>query len=310
MYDIQQMPAFDRADLPDLAALAAIVRRRSFKAASIELGISASALSHAMRRLEAKLGVKLLNRTSRSVAPTAAGMRFTEKLLEGFDQIASAVGDVTSQAGRNFGDLRLNVPHDAATLLLNPIIPEFTHLYPETRLTVVVENRPIDIVAEGFDAGIRYGDTVPIDMVAVPLTPPLDWIIVGAPAYIARYGFPLVPADLNRHKCIQLLLGDNSPFQWELGRGAKALRVVVPGTCTINDTQTTIEAAVNGVGLAYVLRRRVYEQLADGSLEQVLPRWASPGAGFQIYYPSRRHIQPALHQIINLIRHREGLNSI
>lgn len=305
--ETQGMPSFSRSDLPDLAAFSVVVRRRSFKAAAIELGITPSALSHAIRRLEDRLATKLLNRTSRSVAPTAEGLRFAKRLDAGFNEIGSALTEIEDIRAGAFGEMRLNLPADASRLVISPVLPTFHQRFPDMRLTIVVENRPIDMVAEGFDAGIRYGDTVPEDMVAVALTEPLEWVIVGAPKYLKTHGRPRNPADLTRHACLRLLLGDNSPFRWELGNGDAMLKIDVPGKCTISDTQTTIDAASDGLGLAYVLRRRAEAELRDGRLEVVMPEWSSTGAGFYMYYPSRRQNHPALRHMIELIRAREGL---
>lgn len=304
------MPPFLRSELPDLAAFSIVVRRRSFKAAAIELGITASALSHAIRRLEDRLGTKLLNRTSRSVAPTPAGLRFAARLEAGFDEIGSALSEMDDGHAGAFGEFRLNIPADASRLLVSPVLPDFRRLLPDIRFTVVVENRPVDMVAEGFDAGIRYGDTVPEDMIAVALTEPLEWVIVGAPSYLDRYNRPEKPEDLMQHSCLRLLLGDNSAFRWELGNGETMMRIDVPGNCTISDTQTTIDAAVDGLGLGYVLKRRAEAELHDGRLEIVLPEWSSTGAGFHMYYPSRRQNHPGLRHLIDLIREREGLPSL
>ena len=301
------MPPFLRSELPDLAAFSIVVRRRSFKAAAIELGITASALSHAIRRLEERLGTKLLNRTSRSVAPTPAGLRFAARLEAGFDEIGSALSEMDDGHTGAFGELRLNIPADASRLLVSPVLPGFLKLLPDMRFTVVVENRPVDMVAEGFDAGIRYGDTVPEDMIAVALTEPLEWVIVGSPTYLDRHGRPKRPDDLMQHSCLRLLLGDNSAFRWELGNGDAMIRIDVPGNCTISDTQSTIDAAADGLGLGYVLKRRADAELRDGRLEVVLPQWSSTGAGFHMYYPSRRQNHPALRHLIELIRAREGL---
>jgi len=301
------MPPFLRSELPDLAAFSIVVRRRSFKAAAIELGITASALSHAIRRLEERLGTKLLNRTSRSVAPTPAGLRFAARLEAGFDEIGSALSEMEDGHAGAFGELRLNIPADASRLLVSPVLPSFLKLLPDMRFTVVVENRPVDMVAEGFDAGIRYGDTVPEDMIAVALTQALEWVIVGSPTYLDRHGRPKKPDDLMQHSCLRLLLGDNSAFRWELGNGDAMIRMDVPGNCTISDTQSTIDAAADGLGLGYVLKRRADAELRDGRLEVVLPQWSSTGAGFHMYYPSRRQNHPALRHLIELIRAREGL---
>lgn len=296
------MAAFSRSDLADLSTFATIVRHRSFTGAAIEIGVTTSALSHAIRRLETRLGARLLNRTSRSVAPTTLGLTLAERLGEGFDTIAAALDEAAGERAASLGEIRLNVPADAAMLLLRPALPDFVERFPQTRLSIAVEDRPVDIVAEGFDAGIRYGDTIPEDMVAMALTPPLRWVTVASPSYLARFGRPRLPEELGDHRCLRLMLGNNAVFRWELGDGERLIRLDLPGTLTFNDTATTIDAAVRGLGIGYVLEERVRTHLADRRLEIVLPDWASTGAGFAMYYPSRRQNHAALRQLVEIIR--------
>jgi DNA-binding transcriptional LysR family regulator len=309
------MSVFDRIELADLRVFLTIMRTRSFKAAAIQLGLTPSAASHAMRRLEERLGAKLLNRTSRAVAPTDTGLALATRLEEGFDTIGSALAEIDAPGAGRFGALRINVFADAAHLLIAPALPEFAQRCPDVKLTLVVEDRPIDIVAEGYDAGIRYGDYVPEDMIAVALSGPQRWVIAGAPAYLARRGEPLHLEDLAGHNCLQLLLGDNSTYRWELNCSApgeaKVQRgISVPGLITINNTAATITAAKAGVGLAYVLESRIAEELADGSLRVVLPAHAADGEPFHMYYSSRRHKHPALRTLIDIIRGQQGLAAL
>ncbi len=301
------MPLFTRSDLPDFSVFAAILRTGSFKAAAIELGVTTSALSHALRRLEDRLGVKLLNRSTRSIFPTPAGIILADGIETGFDAIEKALGDIVGEEAKPLAPLRLNISRDAAELLLKPALKIFNARYPDMRLTIVVDNHPVDIVAQGFDAGIRFGDNVPIDMVTMPLTSPLSWVVVGSPEYLARYGRPSMPDDLVRHECIGVLLGNNSVFRWEFGNGENMISLAVGGHYVINDTQATIDAAIDGLGLAYVLERRVKEEIKTGRLEIVLPDWRSDGAGYYIYYPSRRRNHPALAHLVRIIRERNGL---
>jgi DNA-binding transcriptional LysR family regulator len=309
------MSVFDRIELADLRVFLTIMRTRSFKAAAIQLGLTPSAASHAMRRLEERLDAKLLNRTSRAVAPTDTGLALATRLEEGFDTIGSALAEIDAPGAGRFGALRINVFADAAHLLIAPALPEFAQRCPDVKLTLVVEDRPIDIVAEGYDAGIRYGDYVPEDMIAVALSGPQRWVIAGAPAYLARRGEPLRLDDLAGHNCLQLLLGDNSTYRWELNCSApgeaKVQRgISVPGLITINNTAATITAAKAGVGLAYVLESRIAEELADGSLRVVLPAHAADGEPFHMYYSSRRHKHPALRTLIDIIRGQQGLAAL
>jgi DNA-binding transcriptional LysR family regulator len=300
----------DRIDFADLRSFLTIVRCRSFKVAAIELGQTASALSHAMRRLEDRLGAKLLNRTSRAVSPTAAGSDLAERLEEGFNQIGSALATFEAPGAAGLGEIRLNVFADAAHLLIAPALPEFVRLCPEVRLTVVVENRPIDIVAEGYDAGIRYGHYVPEDMVAVPLTGPQRWVMAASPGYLERHGVPTALDDLAHHACLQLLLGDNSSYRWEVNDGGEPRRLRVPGLLTINDTATTISACKAGLGIAYVLEARIADELARGELRIVLEQHAYMEDPFHMYYSSRRYNHPALRTLINIIRQQWALPKV
>ncbi len=296
------MPAFARSELADLNVFMTIVRRRSFRQSAIELGVTTSALSHSMKNLESRLGVKLLNRTSRSVVPTLAGAALADKLEQGFQTIGDALGELDNHRGSPVGRLRINVPRDAARLLIGPVLPRFVETYPEIQLEITAEDRPVDIVADGYDAGIRYGGTVPQDMVAVPLTEQLRWVVAGSPDHFARHGRPKLPQDLLRHPCVRMRLGDNSPYKWELGSGDTACEIDVPGPVSANDTETSVQAAVNGVALTYCLERRITDEIREGKLEVVLAEWAAPGPPFCMYYASRRQTQPGLRQLIDIIR--------
>jgi DNA-binding transcriptional LysR family regulator len=304
------MISADRTNLADLRLFLTIVRRQSFTSAAIELGVTPSAASHAMRRLEEKLGVKLLNRTSRAVMPTDIGLELARSLTNGFDAIDDALHAVQAPGAASFGELRINAFADAAQLLLAPALPEFAGRFPDVRLTLAVEERPIDIVAEGYDAGIRYGHLVPEDMVAVPLTGPQRWVVVASPGYIETHGAPQNPSELDRHNCIQLLLGDDSNYPWELREGDSEKAWRVPGNITVKDTATTIAAAKSGVGLAYVIEARVKQELAEGSLQIVLEENAAAGEPFHIYYASRRHNHPGLRELTNIIRRHNGFSPI
>lgn len=298
------MAAFNRSELADLNVFMAIIRRRSFRHAAHELGVTTSALSHTMRNLETRLGVKLLYRTSRAVEPTDAGTLLAEKLAQGFATIQEGLDTLELYREAPIGRLRLNVPRDAALLLISPVLGEFTRTYPQVRLDVMIEDRMIDIVAEGYDAGIRYGTTVPQDMVAVPLTGEMRWIMIASPAYLARAGTPQVPKDLLQHTCIRMYLGDQTTYKWELGNGARQIRLDVPGHFSAADTQTIVDAALQDVGIGYCLENRVRRELEDGRLVEVLPDWACIGAPLCMYYPSRRQAQPGLRQLVDMIRLR------
>ncbi|MEX1827250.1 LysR family transcriptional regulator [Luteibacter sp. CQ10] len=296
-----------RSELADLNVFLAIARRGSFRAAAIDLSLTTSALSHTMRKLEDRLEVRLLNRTSRSVSLTAAGRELAEALSHGLDAIAEGLNALEAHRGAPVGSLRINAPRDAARLLIAPMVVDFVRRYPQIHIDLIVDDRPIDIVAEGFDAGIRYAGSVPRDMVAVPLTPPLRWIVVGSPEYLGRHTPPRHPDDLYKHMCIQMRVGDNSTYPWELGDGPSMARVDVPGVMRVNETEATIVAAMRGVGLAYCLEMRVREELARGQLLQVMPDWSSMGDPFCMYYPSRRRSPPGLTQLADMVRRQNGI---
>lgn len=301
------MPSYSRHDLADLSAFAAICRRGSFRLAATELGVSTSALSHALRNLEDRLGVKLLNRTTRSVAPTEAGSRLAAQLDQSFGEIGEALSELDRYRSAPLGGLRINVPRDASRLLLSPVLARYLEDCPGVKIEVVVDNNMVDIVKAGFDAGIRFGDTVPQDMVCTPLTPPLRWVVVGAPAYLGRHGTPKTPEDLPRHACIRLRLGDQTLYRWELGQPPHAHAIDVPGALIVNETDMALDAALDGIGLAYCLERYAEPHLRAGRLRRVLDDWAPAGAPLVMYYPSRRQLAPALSRLIEAIRGANGL---
>jgi len=304
------MPLLDHIDFADLRVFVTILRTGSFKSAAIQLGLTPSAASHAMKRLEARLATRLLNRSSRAVSATAIGSALARQLEEGFDKIGDALGAIDAPGANSLGELRINVFADAANLLIEPAIPAFVQQCPEVKLTVVVDDRPIDIVAEGYDAGIRYGHYVPEGMVTAPLTRAHRWIAAASPAYLKRHGTPRRPEDLADHNCLQLLLGDNSSYRWEFGKGKSQQRLRVPGLVTINNTAATIEAAKAGVGIAYLLEARIAQEVAAGSLVVLLADFAAPSEPFHMYYSDRRHAHPALRKLIDIIRLQHGLNKL
>lgn len=296
-----------RHRLADLQVFATVARTRSFKRSAIELGITSSAVSHAIRRLETRFGTVLVNRNSRRVTPTVQGERLAQRLASGFGLIEDALHSLEAPDAGSMTLLRLNVSADAAHMLVMPALAHFQAECPEARLTLVAENRPVDITSEGFDAGIRYGSFVPEEMVAVPLTGPQRWIVAASPAYLDRHGIPQTPAALSGHTCIQLLLGDNSAYRWELGQGEARRHLRVPGNLTINNTTATIMAAKSGLGLAYLLESRISEELERGELVRILAQYASPEEPFCMYYRRRQNTPPSLRRLISIIREQQGL---
>lgn len=296
-----------RTDLADFSYFLALARHRNFRRAGLELGVSASALSHSLKGLEARLGVRLLNRTNRSVTLTAAGEHLQASILGPFEAIETAADMLNRFRAEPAGRIRLNVLEHAGSLLLAPVLPAFVERYPDIAIDVVIANHLVDVVAAGADAGIRYGGTVPEDMVAQRLSAEIRWVVVGSPDYLGRFDAPLHPSDLARHRCLRIRLGDDSIYHWEFERGDETLAVDVPGQVTIDDTAFAIDLVKGGVALAYLPEPCVAAEVARGTLRTVLDDWSSNGPGFHIYYPGRRQLPTGLRLLIDLIREQRPL---
>lgn len=292
----------NRTDLADFSYFLVIARHRNFRRAGLELGISASALSHSLRGLETRLGVRLLNRTSRSVTLTAAGDELRTAIEAHFEAIGSAVDVLNRYRDDPAGRIRLNVLEHAATLLLAPALPSFIARYPHIEVDIVVNNGMVDVVQAGADAGIRYGGTVPEDMVAQRLSPDMRWVATSAPSYFDLYGTPDHPNDLMLHNCLRFRLGDDSRYAWEFDRGEESVAVDVPGALTIDNSTLALELARGAASIAYAPEPLVLPFVARGELQIVLEDWASDGPGFHIYYPGRRQLPTALRLLIEHIR--------
>jgi DNA-binding transcriptional LysR family regulator len=293
---------FRRTDLADLAYFLEIAKHRSFRRAGLELGISASGLSHALRGLEERLGVRLLNRTSRSVTLTAAGEALRTAILEPFDEIGRAVDVVNRFRDAPMGRVRLNVPTEAAEFLVGPVMATFLERYPDVEIEISVSNRMIDVIDSGFDAGIRYGGTVPEDMIAQRLSADIRWLVVAAPAYLERSGAPTHPNDLRAHRCVRIRIGDERIYRWEFERGEEQLEIDVPGALIVDQGEVGLAAVKQGAGLMYVAEPMVRDLLDDGVLRTVLDDWAPVGPGFHVYYSGRRQVPAALRLFIDLVR--------
>ena len=296
------MPSFSPNELYDLSVFLAIVRHRSFHKAAEVMDVTASALSHRIRRLEERLGVRLLNRTSRSVVPTAAGIALSEKIAAGLDLIESGLDDLHSLNRGAAGSVRINVMHDAATLLICPILPIFAERFPRLEIEIMVDDHFVDVTAEGCDAGIRYSGTIPEDMIAAPLSPPLKWVVVGSPDYLTRRGRPKAPEELVDHRCIRIRTGRGQIYKWEFERGEDRRQIDVPGLLTCGDTALSIRAALDGLGLYYCLEKLALPYVAEQKLEIVLDDWASIGPGYAMYYSSRHQVPPGIRALIEVIR--------
>jgi DNA-binding transcriptional LysR family regulator len=291
-----------RGDLDDLVAFAAVARARSFTRAAAELGLSPSALSHAMRSLETRLGVRLLARTTRSVAPTAAGERLLRSLDPALAELARGLSALADWRGVPSGAVRLTTFGYAARTVLAPALPRFLREHPDISVEIIVDDRLVDLVAGGFDAGIRLGETVDKDMVAVPVGPALRTLVVGTPDYFATRSLPATPAELEGHNCINYrLLGGGGLLPWEFERDGKDIRFRPGGQLIVNDELLTAAAVRAGAGLGYMLDHDVADEIADGRLIQVLDAWCPTFPGCYLYYPNRQ-VTPALRVLIDRLR--------
>lgn len=293
---------FGRSDLADFTYFLAIAKHRSFRRAGLELEVSASALSHAIKGLESRLGVRLLNRTNRSVTLTAAGEQLQEAISSPFDAIGQAVEELNRFRDGPSGRIRINVPSDAATLLLGPVLPIFVDRYPDVEIDIAVSNQMIDVIESGFDAGIRYGGTVPEDMIAQRLSADIRWVLAGSPDYLERFGIPQHPDDLQQHRCLRFRLGDERMYHWEFERGEEKVQVAVPGGLILDESGLIMALMAGGAGLMYGPEPVLAPLLESGKAKLVLEEWASLGPGFHIYYSSRRHVPGGLRLLIELIR--------
>jgi DNA-binding transcriptional LysR family regulator len=292
----------NRNELSDLAVFLQIVRSRSFRKAADQLEISVSALSHRMKALEGRLGVWLLNRTSRSVSPTAAGSALAEKVAAGLDLITSGLEELQGRFSGIAGSVRINVLRDAVDLLLTPVLPLFRERYPNIELEIASEDSFVDVTAEGFDAGLRYAGTIPEDMIAVPVTEALNWVAVASPAYLARSGRPSKPEDLLSHNCIRIRTGRGQIYHWEFERGEDKRQIDVPGALISGSTDVSVSAALSGIGIAYCLEKVAEPHLRTGRLERAVPDWSSLGPPLAFYYSSRRQVPYGLQALIQTIR--------
>ena len=295
-----------REELGSLAMFVEIAEQRSFTRAAAKLGISQSALSHAMRRLEARLGLRLLARTTRNVAPTEAGERLLETLRPALDEIDGKLASLTALRERPAGTIRLTAGKHAARSVLWPAIDRLTAEHPDIHVEIFVDSGFTNIVAERFDAGVRLGEALEKDMIAVPISPRLRMAAVAASPYLAAHGIPRTPHDLARHRCINLrMVSAGSLYAWEFDKAGRELRVRVEGQLVLNDVDLVVEAAVAGHGIAFLLEGEFKAQLASGALVRVLEEWCEPFDGYYLYYPSRQQSSPAFRMLLEALRYRE-----
>lgn len=287
----------------DLLSFMVVARERSFTRAAAQLGVSQSALSHAMRNLEARLDVRLLTRTTRSVAPTEAGERLFVRLSPHLLEIEQELTALRDTRDTPAGNIRITAGEHAMTSVLWPVLKPFMAQYPDINVEVTVDNGLTDIVDGRFDAGVRLGEQVAKDMIAVRIAPDMRMAVVGSAAYLARFGVPETPEQLDAHRCINMRLPTRGGvYAWEFARDGREIRVRVEGQLTLNSLPQRIDAAESGLGLAYVPEDTILDALADGRLVRVLDAWCPAFEGYHLYYPSRRQHTIAFTLLMEALR--------
>lgn len=289
-----------RSGFTELEVVLAVAHRQSFRAAARELGMSATAVSNAVAGLESRLKVRLFNRSTRSVALTPAGERYVERIAPALAEIQRASEEITDVPDTPTGTLRINVPQESVSMLYEPLIEEYLQRYPQMRLEVTSESRMVDIVAEGYDAGIRLAESVPQDMIAVPLTADIRMLVVATPGYLAEHGTPQAPDDLRQHQSVGMRMSHGGIYQWELERHQQKFAVSVPPRIVLNEMRAIRRAALSGIGLAFIADWFVQEDIVAGRLVSVMAEWCQPFGGLRLYYPGRRHVPPGLKAFIDL----------
>ncbi|MBY3178259.1 LysR family transcriptional regulator [Rhizobium leguminosarum] len=294
-----------RPAVNDLIAFLAVARAQSFTKAAGKLGVSQSALSHTIRGLEERLGLRLLTRTTRSVAPTEAGERLLVSIGPRLDEIESELAALSAFREKPAGTIRINAGEHAADAVLWPALEKLLPDYPDINVEIIVDYGLTDIVAERYDAGVRLGEQVAKDMIAVRIGPDMRMAVVGAPTYFDTRPKPLTPQDLTDHNCINLRLPTyGSVYAWEFEKGGRELRVRVEGQLVFNNIALRLNAVLAGLGLAYMPEDLVEAHLAEGRLVRVLEDWCLPFSGYHLYYPSRRHTSPAFALVVDALRYR------
>jgi DNA-binding transcriptional LysR family regulator len=294
-----------RQPIDDLIAFLAVTRERSFTRAAAQLGVSQSALSHTIRGLEEQIGLRLLTRTTRSVAPTEAGERLVRTVGPRLEEIHSELAALTELREKPAGTLRITAGEHSAETILWPALAKLLPRYPDIKVELVIDYGLTDIVAERYDAGVRLGEQVAKDMIAVRIGPDFRMAVVGAPAYFARRPRPKTPQDLTAHDCINIRLPTyGGIYAWEFEKRGRGLKVRVEGQLVFNNIALRLKAALAGLGLAYLPEDQVERHVADGRLVRVLADWCPPFSGYHLYYPSRRHPAPAFALLVEALRYR------
>ncbi|SMG60820.1 LysR family transcriptional regulator [Paraburkholderia susongensis] len=290
-----------RTGITELEVVLAVARRSSFRGAALELGMSTTAVSSAVAGLEARLKVRLFNRSTRSVALTDAGQRYVERIAPALAEIKSAGEEASTGPDTPSGTLRINAPHGAAFLLLDPLFSLYAQRYPEVRIDIVSESRMIDIVAEGFDAGIRLAESVPQDMIAVPLSHDIRMLVVATPEYLKRHGTPRHPRDLLKHQSIGMRMSHGGIYHWELERNGQKLQMDLPVRMALNELPAIKQAVLLGLGIGFITEWLITQELKSGALKPVLVPWCPSFGGLRLYYSSHRFVPARLRALINLI---------
>jgi DNA-binding transcriptional LysR family regulator len=293
----------NRGDLDDLMAFATIARERSFTRAAAELRLSTSALSYAIKQLEARLGVRLLNRNSRSVQPTDAGEQLLLTLAPALAEIGNALDDLNRAGNVVSGTVRITATRQSYESVIRPVLAGFCAQYPEATIEVVIDYGVRDIIADRFDAGIRLGEKVAQDMIAVPVGPPLSMAVVASPAYLAAHPLPSTPHDLLQHRCINYrLMTSGAIYAWEFQNEGRLLEMKVDGPLAFNEPELMLDAALDGLGVAYVMETLAEPYLESGQLIRLLDDWTLEFPGYYLYYSSRRQVPPTLSAFIAALR--------
>jgi DNA-binding transcriptional LysR family regulator len=295
-----------RENFNDLLAFLAVARERSFTRAAAQLGVSQSALSHTIRGLESRLGLRLLTRTTRSVSPTPAGERLLANVGPRFEEIDEELAALSELRDKPAGTIRITTDEHAARSILRPKLAQLLPEYPDLKVEMIVDYALTDIVAQRYDVGVRLGDQIAKDMIAVRIAPDLRMAVIGSPSYFAKRTRPKTPRDLTGHNCINLRLPTyGGLYAWEFEKAGHELKVRVEGQLVLNAATQMLDAAVDGCGLAYVPEEMARPLIADGSLKSVLKDWCPAFPGYHLYYPSRRQSSRALGVLIDVLRYRE-----
>ncbi|KHK49150.1 LysR family transcriptional regulator [Ralstonia sp. A12] len=290
-----------RTGMTELEVVLAVARRNSFRGAAQELGMSTTAVSSAVAGLEARLKVRLFNRSTRSVALTDAGRRYVERIAPALAEIQSAGEEASTGPNIPSGTLRINAPHGAAFLLLEPLFYQYAQRHPQVRIDIVTESRMIDIVADGFDAGIRLAESVPQDMIAVPLSRDIRMLVVATPDYLKRNGSPEHPRDLLGHQSIGMRMSHGGIYQWELEHNGQKLQMDLPVRMVLNELAAIKQAVLLGLGIGFISEWFIEEELKSGALVPVLEPWCPPFGGLRLYYSGHRFVPARLRALIDLI---------